>query len=400
MALSRRTGNRFQNSIWPGFVDAMTGLLLVLMFVLTIFMIVQFVLRETISGQASKLDALSAEVAALADALGLEQDKNATLTERVGELTVTLGDARAREEQQASLIATLQTERAEQDQALAEAATRIASFEEQVAGLLSQQETNLGTIAALEGARDTLLTEQEQLNLALANLRDEIDQQAEVARLAAARREALESLIADLRRRYAEVQDRTTQLSGQVASLETQLTEEEQLRLAEAAAAEALRERLENADTELTAMTLALEEQRQRAEETLTLLAATQSEQEDLDIQLAAALLTQDTLQDDLAAALLIAEEKDQRIATLEAQIADATEIGEATATRLSSLEAQLVAALADAEGRGAELDRLSLELSQTEGARVALEEQNTTLEARVAAAEQELASVLDQRDS
>ena len=121
MALSRRTGNRFQNSIWPGFVDAMTGLLLVLMFVLTIFMIVQFVLRETISGQASKLDALSAEVAALADALGLEQDKNATLTERVGELTVTLGDARAREEQQASLIATLQTERAEQDQALAEA---------------------------------------------------------------------------------------------------------------------------------------------------------------------------------------------------------------------------------------------------------------------------------------
>ena len=166
MALSRRTGNRFQNSIWPGFVDAMTGLLLVLMFVLTIFMIVQFVLRETISGQASKLDALPAEVAALADALGLEQDKNATLTERVGELTVTLGDARAREEQQASLIATLQTERAEQDQALAEAATRIASFEEQVAGLLSQQETNLGAIAALEGERDTLLTEQEQIGRA------------------------------------------------------------------------------------------------------------------------------------------------------------------------------------------------------------------------------------------
>ena len=39
MALSRRTGQRFQASIWPGFVDAMTGLLLVLMFVLTIFMI-------------------------------------------------------------------------------------------------------------------------------------------------------------------------------------------------------------------------------------------------------------------------------------------------------------------------------------------------------------------------
>src|SRR6056297_1515158 len=65
MALSRRTGARFQGAIWPGFVDAMTGLLLVLMFVLTIFMMVQFVLREEISGQETQLDALSTEVSAL-----------------------------------------------------------------------------------------------------------------------------------------------------------------------------------------------------------------------------------------------------------------------------------------------------------------------------------------------
>ncbi len=59
MGLSRRTGQRFQASIWPGFVDAMTGLLLVLMFVLTIFMVIQFVLRETISGQETELNTLS-----------------------------------------------------------------------------------------------------------------------------------------------------------------------------------------------------------------------------------------------------------------------------------------------------------------------------------------------------
>ena len=70
MALSRRTGQRFQASIWPGFVDAMTGLLLVLMFVLTIFMVIQFVLRETITGQESELDALAAEIVAISEALG------------------------------------------------------------------------------------------------------------------------------------------------------------------------------------------------------------------------------------------------------------------------------------------------------------------------------------------
>jgi len=46
MALARRSSQRFNTAIWPGFVDAMTGLLLVLMFVLTIFMVIQFVLRD------------------------------------------------------------------------------------------------------------------------------------------------------------------------------------------------------------------------------------------------------------------------------------------------------------------------------------------------------------------
>ena len=58
MAVPRRSGNRFSGSIWPGFVDALTALLLILMFVLSIFMIVQGVLRDTISGQESELDEL------------------------------------------------------------------------------------------------------------------------------------------------------------------------------------------------------------------------------------------------------------------------------------------------------------------------------------------------------
>ena len=73
MALSRRGAGRFPASIWPGFVDAMTALILVLFFVLSIFMIVQFVLRDTISGQDRELDELSLQVANLADALGLAQ---------------------------------------------------------------------------------------------------------------------------------------------------------------------------------------------------------------------------------------------------------------------------------------------------------------------------------------
>ncbi len=107
MALSRRTGQRFQSSIWPGFVDAMTGLLLVLMFVLTIFMVVQFVLRETISGQETELDTLSGEIAALAQALGLEQRRNTALSNQLGALESTLEDRDARLAEQEGIIAAL-----------------------------------------------------------------------------------------------------------------------------------------------------------------------------------------------------------------------------------------------------------------------------------------------------
>ena len=47
---------------WPGFVDAMTALLLVLMFVLSIFMVIQSVFREKITGQETELSKLENEV--------------------------------------------------------------------------------------------------------------------------------------------------------------------------------------------------------------------------------------------------------------------------------------------------------------------------------------------------
>ena len=80
MASSRRGGRREPLSIWPGFVDAFTTLLLLVMFVLTIFLVVQYALRDTITAQVGELDALSQQVAGLADALGLERQETQRLT--------------------------------------------------------------------------------------------------------------------------------------------------------------------------------------------------------------------------------------------------------------------------------------------------------------------------------
>lgn len=380
MALSRRTGARFQASIWPGFVDAMTGLLLVLMFVLTIFMVVQFVLRETISGQEVELNDLAGEVAALAQALGLEERRGNQLDARVNALNATLNEARDQANAQANVIATLTAERDTQAQKLAEASNQITAFEAQVSGLLAQRDDALGTIAALETEQTRLeteqtrlLSEQEALNLALASNRSEIDAQSEAARLAASKREALEALIADLQLQSAQAGDRVIALEQKLATAAGALSEEEAAKLVEAAAAEALRNRLENADAELTAMTLSLEAKRREAEETLTLLAAARAAEGDLNAQLVA-LLSQveagtsqsQTLQAELRAAQSDADNlrtqlgltdqsaaalkvqlaaAGQEIADLQAQVALRDETSEEVQARLSAaLAARLVA--------------------------------------------------------
>jgi len=304
MALSRRSGSRFQSSIWPGFVDAMTGLLLVLMFVLTIFMVLQAVLTQRINGQEDELNSLSGEVAALAQALGMERQTSADLEVRVGALNTSLTAARDQAAEQASLIASLTATRDAQAAELATAQTQITSFEAQVATLLSQRDDANAQVATLSAERDdaqsqiasleeaqaALISEQDALNIALAAARSETDAQAEAARLAAARREALDALVADLRARNVGAQDQVAALTAAAEKSQIALSEAEAARIAEAAAAELLRDRLENADAELTAMTLSLEAQRKEAEDTLTLLAAARAAEKDLDAMLTAAL--------------------------------------------------------------------------------------------------------------
>ena len=261
MALAQRR-NGIQASIWPGFVDAMTALLLVLMFVLTIFMVVQAVLRETITGQENELNELGAEVGALSAALGLATSQRDDLRVELGSLRATLSQA-------------------EDDIDARDA--RIRDFEAQVAALLVQQSQTQAQITALQGENAQILSDKEALDLALAAARDEISAGEQAARLAAARREALEALIADLRAENTE----TTALLGQTEQALTdeqqELSDAEIARIADAQAAAALRARLEAAQDELTATTLALEAKRQEAEDTLTVLAATQETRDDLN---------------------------------------------------------------------------------------------------------------------
>ena len=336
MALSRRAANRFQASIWPGFVDAMTGLLLVLMFVLTIFAIVQFVLTETITGQDAEISEISDEMSKLADALGLERAENLNLSNRVGELVATLGRSRDELAAQTALVDALRIKTAEQEESLRGATARIAG---------------------LEAERDELESERVRAEAALAALRDEADANAEAARLAAARRAAYDALIEDLRRRAAEQRDAEATLNVRIGELEAKLSEQERQRLVDAAAAEALRKRLEESGAELAALTLALEEQRREAEETLTLLAAADAAKERLGAELEAALAAQRAAESDSSAGQDAAKRNAILLGEARRMLADVAEESIAALRQRALLNRQIAALRGQLEGLQALLD-------------------------------------------
>ena len=343
MALSRRTGQRFQASIWPGFVDAMTGLLLVLMFVLTIFMVIQFVLRETITGQESELDALAAEIVAISEALGLEKAKVVELESDLGILTSTLSDREVVNEKQSLLIESLRFQNKENQAALDKALTQITQFETQVANLLAAQAASRTQIDQLQTQRRSLLDQQEALALTLAQARDEIDLAEQEARLKAAEREALELLITSLETEKSEAKKTIEGQASEIQDLKVALDDEAAARLIEAAAAAELRKRLKEADAELTAMTLILEEERKRAEETLTLLAAADAVKLEME--------------DDLRQTVIALEAANLKLGSNETELKSLKENIQNTDTELDEIKIALAASLARQQ-------RLELELS------------------------------------
>ena len=72
-----RTQHR--TDIWPGFVDALAALLMVIIFLLMVFVIAQFFLNDALTGRDEALERLQGQVSDLADLLSLERQANEEL---------------------------------------------------------------------------------------------------------------------------------------------------------------------------------------------------------------------------------------------------------------------------------------------------------------------------------
>lgn len=90
MALARRRRGESGINYWPGFVDALSTLILSIIFLLSVFVIVQFYLQQEVQGQDSALKKLNAQVGQLSDLLSMEKGSNADLQKQLAGLQATL----------------------------------------------------------------------------------------------------------------------------------------------------------------------------------------------------------------------------------------------------------------------------------------------------------------------
>jgi chemotaxis protein MotB len=111
MALARTRRSESGMNYWPGFVDALSTLILSIIFLLSIFVVVQFYLQQEVQGQSSALKKLDAQVGQLSDLLSMEKGSNADLQKQLSGLQATLATTQDTLTSTQATLATAQSDR-------------------------------------------------------------------------------------------------------------------------------------------------------------------------------------------------------------------------------------------------------------------------------------------------
>jgi chemotaxis protein MotB len=313
MARRRGRGDDALNA-WPGYVDALSTLLMVIIFVLLVFVLAQAFLSVTLSGRDAALDRLNRQMAELSDMLSLERGKSSDLRASLAQLSHDLQIASGARDTLAQQLAAV---RAEQDRLTADRDTLKAERDRLAAQLAD---------AGLQATSGAGRSEQLQTQLADATKRGEAASQlaattaaqlAETQRQLAAARASLE----EMKRQQAEL-DRTVQvdkdtLQAKLSDLAKMAEETRNL----AALRDELQRQVQDAEVRATtaeqreqATALLLADEKKLGESARAQVAALNQQMEQLRAQLAAISQALDLSEAE-------AKGKDVQIATLSARL-------------------------------------------------------------------------------
>ena len=212
MALARLGGaRRPENYTWPGFVDALATLLMVIIFVLLVFVLIQVNLAYRVAGQDATMNDMRAQIVSLGDLLNLERKANDELKDELAGISSLL-DATTKERdslvtQLANATATLSLRDSEIRQLTAIQAQTEESLE-------AARQTIAERVAALEAIELTLAEAQAKLMESEVEITD-----------AAARNVSSLARISELETKNAASQAEVAQMTNAVTALRLRIEE-------------------------------------------------------------------------------------------------------------------------------------------------------------------------------
>jgi chemotaxis protein MotB len=187
MAISSRRPRRPGIDIWPGFVDALSQLVMVIVFVLLIFTAGQFYLTDALSGRDAALQRLTQQINQITDMLALERRANADLRLNLSQLSAQLQSVNGDRDTLTTRMAELQGKVTDLQTALEKSKASLA----QAQGAVGERDQRL------QAAQSTV----DQLNQQLLALREKLQQIAAALDASEAKNKDQQVQVADLGRR-------------------------------------------------------------------------------------------------------------------------------------------------------------------------------------------------------
>lgn len=182
MALARQRRRHQGVDYWPGFVDALSTLILVIVFLLAIFMLAQYFLAREVSGRDDAMIKLNRQIAELNDLLALERASGRNREQSLAGLLATLETAQGEVSRlrgqvetgtsQANRALTVEQQLADERQLNARASAQVEILNQQIAALRRQlaavQEALESSEARDKDSQARIADLGSRLNLALA----------------------------------------------------------------------------------------------------------------------------------------------------------------------------------------------------------------------------------------
>ena len=214
---------------WPGFVDALAALLVVVVFLIMVFALAQVFLSEALSGRDSVLEQLTSELDELAQMLDLERDANADLRISVAQLSSQLQTSVSARDALVSKLSDIEEELASERRGRAEEAADlnrvISADKESIELQLRDLERLNRDIAALRTVRDELEQKVAGLASSLRQSEQQLGQVRELARESEQQLGQVRNLAKALEAKLADERERTVLAQTEVAQRDIRLAE-------------------------------------------------------------------------------------------------------------------------------------------------------------------------------